>query len=650
MFTSTKQRAVAVLSMGAFLFSANSLGAFASDNPPTLEELKAQYAAAQQTYETQVQETNEHNAQVESRYQQEVESCDAEKQRYAQANSEYAKRLEAHNQNVERIRGENAQKKQAYDAAVAQHEQDTARINKENSDAQKAYETKVADWERDSAQTRQENERLKNDYDAKMRDFNDSAQGITEGEVKIVLPANGDTSNAYRYYEQTNVFGYPPANANIQSLDGFIALHPDSRVSSPNISTGTPMTISNAGTLANGKKVDLRITIKTPDSHLTLQNRTPVDRAQSLDFNYLVNSTERAIELQFDFLVDGQPVNIFTGASVLDVDYGQVSHFAFTGNTAKTVTVTPPGTRLEENTTTANGQQYTGLSTTSGAGPANLTHSFFVAGWGSSVRYVHSTTSAEFSLFGPFGDSGRVKAKPVEPTYAPVAPRPVQPTPKALPEAPAAPQYEAEPPAPADDSGNAPTCNPVKGELRPAPSTAEMDRLKELIDNYKAPEQPKSQDPVVIDSPEKPGVVDPCGADNATWVVPENTDSLVWTLSEDGNLSVAPAQANTTFAEGVTTIAFGKAMDSGEQCPVVEEKVVEASSTNPPVVNLPVADIPQSAPVKVVETKKPAPQKPMLAKTGSSLMSATIFGGIAAVCAGMVGAIRRKVARSTASV
>ncbi|AOZ73267.1 hypothetical protein BK816_08205 [Boudabousia tangfeifanii] len=70
--------------------------------------------------------------------------------------------------------------------------------------------------------------------------------------------------------------------------------------------------------------------------------------------------------------------------------------------------------------------------------------------------------------------------------------------------------------------------------------------------------------------PEVPGVNDPCGAGNASWVLPKDSAQLAWSLV-DGRL-VVKAKPGFQFAGGKSTHDFGVAKDSGKACPV---KVVE---------------------------------------------------------------------------
>ena len=65
--------------------------------------------------------------------------------------------------------------------------------------------------------------------------------------------------------------------------------------------------------------------------------------------------------------------------------------------------------------------------------------------------------------------------------------------------------------------------------------------------------------------PAKPAPADPCGLANATWVLPNNTDTVTWSINADNHL-IATAVSGYEFAPGVTTHDFGLAPDSGELC------------------------------------------------------------------------------------
>lgn len=71
---------------------------------------------------------------------------------------------------------------------------------------------------------------------------------------------------------------------------------------------------------------------------------------------------------------------------------------------------------------------------------------------------------------------------------------------------------------------------------------------------------------VEVPVPAAPSVTDECGPGNAYWNVPANTASVVWTLA-DGVLT-ASTTTGYKFADGTTSHVFGKAVDSGETCPI----------------------------------------------------------------------------------
>lgn len=63
--------------------------------------------------------------------------------------------------------------------------------------------------------------------------------------------------------------------------------------------------------------------------------------------------------------------------------------------------------------------------------------------------------------------------------------------------------------------------------------------------------------------PPVPAVDDPCGAGNAQWVLPENTDKLFWSLEEGAALVVA--QVGYHFPPGVTTHNYGTAPEKNTE-------------------------------------------------------------------------------------
>ncbi len=61
--------------------------------------------------------------------------------------------------------------------------------------------------------------------------------------------------------------------------------------------------------------------------------------------------------------------------------------------------------------------------------------------------------------------------------------------------------------------------------------------------------------------------VDPCGLDNASWVVPANTDVYQYTLNSDGSVTLTVAKGYV-LPGGGTTYEYGLPQDSGEYCVV----------------------------------------------------------------------------------
>lgn len=80
------------------------------------------------------------------------------------------------------------------------------------------------------------------------------------------------------------------------------------------------------------------------------------------------------------------------------------------------------------------------------------------------------------------------------------------------------------------------------------------------------PSTPATQEPenTVVPIPETPDVADPCGADNASWYTPADTDSVFWS-NLNGVLS-AHTRDGYVFSTGETSSVFGIAPDSGAMC------------------------------------------------------------------------------------
>ena len=89
-------------------------------------------------------------------------------------------------------------------------------------------------------------------------------------------------------------------------------------------------------------------------------------------------------------------------------------------------------------------------------------------------------------------------------------------------------------------------------------------RLADYEDNVPCP-------PGTVALPQ-PGVNDPCGAGNATWVVPPDDNTFRWSLVA-GVLSVEIVKAGTTFPDESTTHNYGTAPDSDEPCILGAEKI-----------------------------------------------------------------------------
>lgn len=72
----------------------------------------------------------------------------------------------------------------------------------------------------------------------------------------------------------------------------------------------------------------------------------------------------------------------------------------------------------------------------------------------------------------------------------------------------------------------------------------------------------------LVTIPAAPAPVDPCGAGNATWSLPADSATVVWSIDEDGHL-IATAVAGA-FTDGSTTQDYGLPVETDtEACPTV---------------------------------------------------------------------------------
>lgn len=71
--------------------------------------------------------------------------------------------------------------------------------------------------------------------------------------------------------------------------------------------------------------------------------------------------------------------------------------------------------------------------------------------------------------------------------------------------------------------------------------------------------------PCEVAVPNEPASEDPCGPDNATWVLPENTDQYTWSVVN--GKAVATATEWFIFPNGKKTVKFGPLVDSNVACP-----------------------------------------------------------------------------------
>lgn len=85
----------------------------------------------------------------------------------------------------------------------------------------------------------------------------------------------------------------------------------------------------------------------------------------------------------------------------------------------------------------------------------------------------------------------------------------------------------------------------------------------ERTKTYNAVDANQGCDDVVI--PAAPLVDDPCGPDNATWVIPADTDKYTWRLNSNSELLVE-TKLGYSFEDGTTEHNYGKAPDANVAC------------------------------------------------------------------------------------
>lgn len=66
--------------------------------------------------------------------------------------------------------------------------------------------------------------------------------------------------------------------------------------------------------------------------------------------------------------------------------------------------------------------------------------------------------------------------------------------------------------------------------------------------------------PMILEIPPRPGIDNPAGPANATWVVPDDSAHLSWTVTDDGRL-IAHAAEGAVFTDGSTAVDYAAAPD-----------------------------------------------------------------------------------------
>lgn len=120
-----------------------------------------------------------------------------------------------------------------------------------------------------------------------------------------------------------------------------------------------------------------------------------------------------------------------------------------------------------------------------------------------------------------------------------------------------------------------------------------------------------AQDLVRVPVPAAPEVEDPCGPDNARWLVPADSKELGWTLDPDGVLLVAP-KSGFELDSGEAVHSYGQAPDSGTACPGSTRLALQG------------------------------PKRPFLTVTGVDLLGAAAGAGLLLVLGGLLVVRRRR--------
>jgi hypothetical protein len=83
-----------------------------------------------------------------------------------------------------------------------------------------------------------------------------------------------------------------------------------------------------------------------------------------------------------------------------------------------------------------------------------------------------------------------------------------------------------------------------------------------------------------LEIPVAPAPYDPCGSNNASWKLPEDTHTIQWSIDEGGHL-IATA-VGTLFTNGESTYDFGTAVDSGVLCAPEPPVVIDCDTVTIP--------------------------------------------------------------------
>lgn len=230
--------------------------------------------------------------------------------------------------------------------------------------------------------------------------FNESQKGSMAyfGDVKVIFEKPGYT--AIKYLGWTSNTQITDVKDGQWGSDGFLR----------NFKAGTTFKMTNVGETANGKKIDMKVTVvdtgNTDTNKSPILNIKPVGSSQYrnvyFEFTYITK-----LKLKFEMIdqESGNPVKVATAIVITDVDNSQKSttRFEATGHGV----ALPPGSGLSNNGGTIQGGS-ADLSDISSV-PSG---SYIAYGGGTFIEYEHTGTNFDYghnAIFQLFGAENAIK-------------------------------------------------------------------------------------------------------------------------------------------------------------------------------------------------------------------------------------------------